>query len=168
MTRRILTPAFLALFLATTALVSPAFATADAKVKDIVVSIDLPAISNAAAAKRYSHISDDLKAAIAARLVDRLADEGVKISIDLSEVELSSSFTDAIGAADTRLVGNVNISDEKDNSHFSAYELTVNINQAKPFFPANQDYSKLSADSDVFYNAMITAFADAVVKKLNE
>jgi|GEM_PF-880344 len=168
MTRRILTPAFISVFLTASALTVPVFAADPAMVKEIEVSIDLPAISNPAAALRYTHIADDLKAAIAARLVDRLGEDGMKISVDLSEVELSSSFTDAIGAADTRLVGAVKISDEKDNSHFKTYELTLDVNQAKPFFPATVDLSKLSANSDDFYNAMIAAFADNVVKSLDK
>lgn len=168
MTNRILTPAFLALFLSATALTSPAFATADAMVKEIDVTIDLPAITNPAAALRYTHIADDLKAAIAARLVDRLADKGIKIGVDLSEVELSSSFTDAIGAADTRLVGDINFTDETDNSHFKSFELTVNVDQALPFFDKAVDVTKLSANSDEFYTAMISSFADSIVKKLNE
>ncbi|KAF0171775.1 MAG: hypothetical protein FD162_2859 [Rhodobacteraceae bacterium] len=168
MTRRILTPAFMAVFLASTALTAPAFATEDAMVKEIEVTIDLPAITNPAAAMRYTNIAGDLKEAIAARLINRLSDKGMKIGVDISEVELSSSFTDAIGTADTRLVGAVNFTDETDNSHFKSFELTVDVNQAKPFFPAELDVTKLSANSNVFYNAMISAFADNVVLKLNE
>ena len=168
MNRRILTPAFVALFIAGSALTGSAFAKEDTMVKEIEVTIDLPAITNPAAALRYTNISADLKEAIAARLVDRLADKGVKIGIDLSEVELSSSFTDAIGAADTRLVGAVNITDENDNSNFKSFELTVNVDQAKPFFGADIDVTKLSANSDDFYKAMIAAFADGVVAELNK
>lgn len=168
MTHRIRTPAFLAVFLATTTLTAPAFAADPAMIKEIEVTIDLPAITNPAAALRYTNISDDLKDAIAARLVDRLAEDGLKIGIDLSEVELSSSFTEAVGSADTHLVGNVNITDEKDNSNFKSYELTVDVNQATPFFPTEMDLTKLTANSDDFYKAMITAFADGVVKRLDE
>lgn len=168
MTRRILTPALIAMFLAGSALTMPAFATDDAMIKEIEVSIDLPAITNPAAALRYTNIASDLKEAIAARLVDRLSDEGMKISIDISEVELSSSFTDAIGTADTRLVGDVKFSDENDNSHFKTFELTVDVNQAKPFFPAETDVTKLSANSDDFYKSMIAAFAENVVLNLNK
>lgn len=168
MNRRIFTPAFVALFLAGSAVTGPAFAADDTMVKEIDVAIDLPAITNPAAAQRYTNIADDLKEAIAARLVDRLADEGVKISVDISEVELSSSFTEAVGAADTRLVGAVNITDEKDNSNFKSFELTVNVNQAKLFFPAELDITTLSASSDDFYRSMIAAFADGVVTKLDE
>lgn len=160
---RFTTAALLALF-ATTAYAGP-----DDKVKEIEVLIDLPAITNPAAALRYATISDDLKAALAARLVDRISEEeGVKIGIDISEVELSSSFTEAVGSADTRLVGNVNITDEKDNSNFKSYELTVNVDQARVFFPETIDFTKLTASSDEYHQAMIAAFADAVVIRFTE
>jgi hypothetical protein len=146
-----------------------AFAGPQDKVKEIEVLIDLPAITNPAAALRYSTVAADLQSAIAARLVDRISpDEGVKIGIDISEVELSNSFTEAVGSADTKLVANVNITDEKDNSNFRSYELTVNVDQAKALLPATDDLTQLSASSDDFYQAMIAAFADGTVALVNK
>jgi hypothetical protein len=92
----------------------------------------------------------------------------MEINIDLSEVELSNSYTEAVGAADTRLVGVVNVSDMENNTNFKTYELTVTVEQAVPFFPADFDRATLTASSDVFYKAMIAAFADGVVKRLDE
>lgn len=143
----------------------PAFAGMD-MVSTIEVTIDLPAVTNKAAAVRFTHISDDLKNAITALLVDRIAPEGEKIGIDLSEVELSNSYTEAIGTADTRLVGIVSITDPKDNSNFRNYTLTVDVNQAKTFLPTTVDMSTLSSSSDEYYTALIHAFAQAVIDKL--
>lgn len=163
MIRTFLTPSLVAL-----ALTTAAIASTEDKVGAIDVTIDLPAIANPPAALRYTNISDDLKAAIAARLDGRMDPTGVTIGIDISEVELSNSFTDVIGSADTRLVGNVTQSDPADNSHSENYELTVDVNQAKTFFGAEVDLTKLNASSDEFYRAMISAFADAVVTRINE
>ena len=136
-------------------------------VKEIDVSLDIDAVTNPAAAMRYANTADDLKNAIAARLIDRTdPDEGVTIDINLSEVELSNSFTEMIGSADTRLVGDVKVTNGP--SLKSEYQLSVDVNQAMVFFPATVDLTKLSASSDEFYASMITAFADAVVVRLDK
>lgn len=149
-------------------LAGAAFAAADDKVKSVAVEMDITALTNAAAAVRFANTADDLQGAILARLVDRTAEEGMDIKIDLSEVELSNSFTDAVGAADTRLVGVVNVSDMNDNTNFNTYELTVTVEQATPFLPKDFDQATLTASSDEFYQALIAAFADGVVRRLDE
>jgi hypothetical protein len=148
-------------------LISTAAFAAGEKVKEIDVSLDLDAVTNEAAALRFANTADDLKNAIAARVLDRAdPDEGVTIDINLSEVELSSSFTEQIGAADTRLVGDVKVTEGV--SLKNEYQLTVDVNQAKVFFPEGTDLTQLAATSDDFYNSMITAFADAVVVRLDQ
>ena len=143
-----------------------AFAAAD-KVKEIDVTLEIDAVTNPAAALRYANTADDLKNAIAARLVDRTdPDKGVTIDINLSEVELSNSYTEMVGAADTRLVGDVKVTEGP--SLKNEYQLSVDVNQAKVFFPATVDMTKLTASSDEFYTSMITAFADAVVVRLDK
>ncbi len=148
-------------------LISTAAFAAEYKVKEIDVSLDLSAVTNPAAALRFATTADDLKNAIAARLLDRAdPDEGVTIDINLSEVELSNTYSDLIGAADTRLVGDVKVTDGP--SLKGEYELSVDINQAKVFFPATIDMTTLTASSNEFYQSMITAFADAVVVRLDK
>jgi hypothetical protein len=100
------------------------------------------------------------------RLTDRIAEEGVSIDIDLSEVELSNSFQEALNIADTKLVGDVKVTSMTDNTDFNAYNLTVNVDQALVLMPEGTDLSKLSRDSTEFYQAMVNAFADAVVVRL--
>ncbi|MCW1917510.1 hypothetical protein NX862_01960 [Rhodobacter sp. KR11] len=144
----------------------PAMARVD-KIAGIDVTFDPSAVTNAAAAKRFTHIADDLKNAIAGLVADRLGDEGARIGIDISEVELSNSFTEATGAADTRLEGIVAITDAQDNSNFAAYVLTVNIDQARGFLPETVDMTTLTASGDAYYQAMIMAFARSVVDRLD-
>lgn len=145
-----------------------AFADTDDKIKEIEVQVDLTALLNPAAATRYANLAADLQGALAARLTDRFADDGMRISVDLSEFELSNSFQESLGLADTTLVGDVKITDETDNSNFEAYELTVNIEQARPFFPVGVDFATQTASSEDYYQAMIAAFADALVKRLDD
>lgn len=143
----------------------PALAGTD-MVSTVDVTIDLPAVTNKAAALRFTNISDDLKNAITALLVDRIAADGEKIGIDISEVELSNSYTEDAGTADTRLVGIVSITDAADNSNFESYTLTVDVNQIKTFLPTTVDMTTLKASSDEYYKALIQAYATAVVGKL--
>lgn len=161
MKRLILSTAMSFLFLAT-----PSFAAS--MIESVDVSIDLPAVTNKAAAMRFGHIADDLKAAIAALLVDRVAPGGAKITVDISEVELSNSYTETAGIADTKLVGLVHILDDKQNKLFDNYTLTVDVNKAKTFLPATVDMTTLKASSDEYYRAMIQAFATTVVSKLKD
>jgi hypothetical protein len=151
------------LFLATAAGAAP-----DTMVKTIDVTIELKDITNAEAATRFATIEADLEAALAERMVDRIAETGVNVIIDISELELSNSFTEKLNLADTRLVADVKITDEADNSNFNTYQLTVDVNAAKMYFPEGTDVTILPADSSVYYDAMIIAFADAVVKGLDE
>jgi hypothetical protein len=160
---RLSAPILMSIFLATGAV-----AQESDKIKEITVEMDLTAIVNPAAAKRLGTLATDLQGAIAARLVDRIGEEGRKLSVDISEAELSNSFTEAAGLADTILVGVVNVTDENDNSHFNTYTLTVTIEQARAFFPADLDEATLTASSDAFYTSLIMAFADAVAVRIDD
>ncbi len=163
MSRLLVSTALAALLLS-----APAFAGVD-KVEAIDVTVDLASITNPAAALRFSHIADDLKNAIAALLTDRLAakdEKGEVIHVDISEVELSNTFTETSGLADTHLVGIVSITDSNDNSNFANYTLTVDVNQAKTFLPTTVDMATLKASSDDYYHALIAAFAQHVADNL--
>lgn len=161
MIRTLLSTTLLALVAAT----STGFAAT--MVKEIEVSADLTAIKNPLAATYWTDLSDDVENAIVARLTDRISEDGVSISIDLSEVELSNSFQEALNIADTSLVADVKVSSDTDNSAHNTYNLTVNINQAMLFLPEGTDVSQLSQDSTEYYDALINAFADAVVVRLD-
>ena len=155
--KRALTPILMSVFLATTAL-----AQEGDMIKEITVDMDLTALSNPAAAERFGTLASDLQSAIIAKLVDRIGEEGRKVSVDISEAELGNAFTDAAGLAETKLVGQVNITDEKDNANFNSYVLTVTVDQARAFFPPDMDEATITASSDAYYASLIAAFAEAV------
>lgn len=160
---RLSAPILMSIFLATGAV-----AQNSDTIKEITVEMDLTAIVNPAAAKRLGTLATDLQGAIAARLVDRIGEEGRKLSVDISEAELSNSFTEAAGLADTMLVGVVKVTDENDNTNFNTYTLTVSIEQARAFFPADLDEATLTASSDAYYTSLISAFAEAVAVRIDE
>ena len=145
-----------------------AFAEESDRIKEITVEMDLTAIVNPLAAKRFGTLATDLQGAIAARLVDRIGEEGRKLSVDISEAELSNAFTEAAGLAETKLVGLVHVTDENDNTHFNTYTLTVTVENARVFFPVGLDETTLTATSDVYYSALISAFAEAVAVRIDD
>ncbi len=154
--------------LAIGSLAALAFTTAGtaATVKSVDVEVELSAIENPRAAKYWTSIADDLENAIVAKIADQVADDGIDLKIDLEEVWLSNGFEEKLGLADTRLVGDVSMTHASDNSRFGSYELTVDVNTALPLIPADVDVTVLPADSRVYYDAMIAAFAQGVVDRL--
>ncbi len=154
---------FAALTLTTAALAQTA---ATPTVKSVEVTVELEAIGNPAAAAYWTTVADDLENSIVAMLTDQVADDGVNIIIDLEEVSLSGGLTEQLGLADTRLVGNVVMTHDTDNSRFGTYELTVDVNSSTPMFPPELDVTTIPADSRVYYDAMIATFANGVVERL--
>lgn len=147
------------------AITAPAYG--ETLVKEVNVEVDLESIQNAKAAEHWTGIADDLENAMVERLVGMTSEDGAKISVDIDEVELSNSLQSAMGTAESKLMGRVNISHESDNTKFDTYDLTVTFEQAGPFFLPGTDLTAITTDSEEYYNAMIAAFADAVVTRLN-
>jgi hypothetical protein len=137
-----------------------------ATVKSIDVEVELGAIENPKAAAYWTTIADDLEAAIVSRITDQISDDGIDLKIDLEEVSLSGGFAETMGLEDTRLVGDVVMVHGSDNSRFGTYQLTVDINAARILIPEGVDLVALPADSRVYYDAMIAAFANGVVERL--
>lgn len=135
-------------------------------VKDIDVSTELTAIENPAAATYWANISTDLEAAIAARLVDQLGEEGAEIKVDVDELALANSFQSALGVEDAVLVGQVNVIHDTDNSKFDAYELTITAKAASAFGKDGKPLEGAFTDTPEYYAALIEAFADGVVTRL--
>jgi hypothetical protein len=149
-----------ALFMATAAFAQ------DSMVKEVVVTADLTAISNAEAATYWTSVADDLENAIVARLVDRTAEDGSKITIDIDELSLANSFQNRLGLEDAVLVAQVNQSHESDNTKFESYELTVTALTAQAFAPDGTVLEGAFTDTPEYYAALIAAFADGVVSRL--
>ena len=147
----------------------PLTAHAQVMVKSVDVMIELDALTNVEAAARFANIEADLENAIAARLVDRIsAEDGVELTIDIAELELSNSFTETFNLADTKLVANVKVKGTAENPDSANYDLTVDVGNSTPYFPEGTVIETLEPTSEVYYTTMITAFADAVVNNLGE
>ena len=163
MPRKVLALVFSAMLLPA----APALAAPE-PVSDVRVAVDLGAVTNTAAAQRFATLDTDLKNALMTRLVDRIGPDGLKIEIDISEVELSNFYQEAVNTADTRLVGQVNVSHLTDNTDFASYELAVGVNDVTPITSASAEQLTPAESTDRYYSALINAFADAVVKRLGD
>lgn len=160
-------------FLKTTALAAllslPIAATADeTAVSDISVEADLSSIQNATAANVWANLPADLKSTLAVQLADQIAPEGedgAEIMIDITSVELASSFENVADLADSRIEGDV-IIERPGDQYDESYSLTVNAEQAAVLLPADADIMLLAPGSMEFYNAMVGAFANNIAEKM--
>lgn len=149
------------------ALLSVGMANAEtAPIKDVSVETDITAIDNAKAASYWANVSADIENAIAARLVDRTAEEGSEIKIDINELSLANSFQSALGLEDAVLVGQVNVINETDNAKYDAYELTISAKAAQAYGPEGLVLEGAFTDTPEYYAALVNAFADGVVTRL--
>lgn len=135
-------------------------------IAEIEVTADLTAIQNQKAAVYWSNISADLQGAILARLVDRVAEGGARITVDLREIELASSFDRAINASDAVLVGVVNVMEETNTGNSASYELSVSLGTAATVSADGKSLSYDTLDTPEAYMALVNAFADNVVLRL--
>lgn len=138
----------------------------DTKISEVDVTADMTAIENAAAAAYWTHVADDIENAITARIVDDIAEKGAKISVDINELSLANSFQNALGIEDAVLVGQVNVTSLTDNSVFNSYELTVSAETARAFAPDGVVLSGAFTDTPEYYAALVAAFADGVVERI--
>lgn len=136
------------------------------KFAEVNVTADLTAVQNEKAAAYWSTVAADVQNAIVARLVDRIAEEGATITVDLREVELASSFERAINASDAVLVGQVNVFDLKDNSILNTYELSVSLGTSASVSADGTTLFYDTLDTPEAYQALVNSFADGVVKRL--
>lgn len=141
-------------------------AAAQTMVKEVQVDVEMEAVQNAKAATQWTNIADDLENAIVARLVGRTAEDGAKISVDIDEVELANTLESAMGVADSKLTGHVNVTHENNNTVFDSYDLTVTFEQAGVLIVSGTDLAQLTTNSKEYYDAMIAAFAEHIVTNL--
>lgn len=173
MFRSFFAPALVAVLMTTAQPVS----AAQMMVKDIAVTVDLGAVTNTDAQKYWANLGDELKAAVATRVADRVADNGVHILVKISSAALSSGYLNAEGAPDPHLVGVVNIvggssasgegsTQQASGGMKSNYELTISYKDAESFVPAGVDATTITPDNKAYHDAMIAAFADYVANHL--
>lgn len=172
MLRTIALPAALAALLSSTAAMAGPL-----PVSQIDVDAQLSAIDNAAAGRYWANLETDLANAIAARLAERgeaaddttvTAETGSRVLIRLESVALTTSYEMLMTDAEAYLEGQVIVTGPQ---YADGYKLRVSVPgvtapAASVAVPQGTDVQTLAADSDVYYRAMVEAFAGHVVEKL--
>lgn len=136
-------------------------------INEITSQTDLSAIKNQEAAAFWSNLDADLQGAIAARLIDRLGDEGLSIDIAIDEIELSNAFEAELGLDLSLLSGEVTVTDSETGAVERSFEVTATARQIMPMLPEDADIIVLTADAPDFYQTLINAFADGVVENID-
>ncbi len=155
----------------TTALVAAMTTAAGAAtlVQEIEVDADVSALEGAEAVAVWSTLESDLKTALAAQLVTQFAEEGTEaaadIDVEIDTVALASGLEAQMGIANSVLQGDVSV-DLPGSKDDQRYTLTVTAEQANIYYPEGTDETDLHVGSDVFYTAMVDAFAMHVAEKL--
>lgn len=136
-------------------------------VAEINSTTDLSAIQNREAAAFWSNLDADLQGAIAARLIDRLGDDGLSIEIAIDEVELSNAFEAELGLDLSLLSGEVTVTDIETGVVERSFEVTATARQIMPMLPDDANIVVLTADTPDFYQTLVNAFADGVVDNID-
>lgn len=171
MHRKLITPFVFTALLAGTA---PAFALTtpdNSAVSHLNIHVELSAIANPQAAAYWSHLDADLKNAIAARLAGRVDPNGLDIIVRIKGAALAPT------TGTPHLVGTVIemrpavVSDHGGptttvpSGAKKAYTLTIDASEA-PTGLSPDAAIVISPGAQQYYNAMVSSFADYVVKNL--
>ncbi|MBZ4023895.1 hypothetical protein CKO11_15690 [Rhodobacter sp. TJ_12] len=153
----------------TTALLLTSPALAATQVHEIEVETDLTAIANDKAAAYWGGVAQDVQEAIAERLAEneQLAPSGATVSVDIDALALANTFEKLTDEEQAVLVGQVNVTSPTDNSDFDSYTVLVNTSAAHAFDPEGKLKKGAYFDSPAYYVAMVNAFANQVVARLN-
>ena len=151
--------------LAATALAIAVPAVAQDRVfKEIDVTFDIESVENEVAATFWSDLEGDLETAILSRIVDRTAEDGSEIDIDIDELAMASSFQAAFGA-DSTLVGDVTVRNP-DGTLDDFYEFTVTVDKAGGYVMDENGLFVNEVETEKAYAALIDTFAEGVVERL--
>jgi hypothetical protein len=145
----------------------PGYAAID-KVAEVTVSADVGTLPNATAAAYWATLPEDLQAAIMAELAGRTDAGGSRISVDISEIELSSSFERAIGAADGVLVGTVKVDDPNNNQLYDDYHIVVTLGSAPMLTADGTEVVFSSLDEPMAYETLLKKLAEGVLLMLEQ
>jgi hypothetical protein len=150
---------------AVTAMTATAALASGTEVTEVNVTADVTAITNGRAAAFWANIAPDLEGAILARPVDRLADDGATITVDIRELALADAFERAFSLEDAVLGGQVNVSHPTDNTAFDSYEPSLSLEGGQLIDTAGQVIVVTGIDAPEAYATLVERFAQGVVER---
>ncbi|HEY0276396.1 MAG TPA: hypothetical protein VGC31_10080, partial [Paenirhodobacter sp.] len=84
----------------------------------------------------------------------------------IDAVELASTWANLTDLSQSRLDGIVNVTEDRNTGKSDHYNLSVAYPNAVAFIPPGGTAEALTKDAGMYYTALISAFADQVVKNL--
>ncbi len=127
-------------------------------ISDVAVQADLSAVTSRNAVGYWSHLSDDLKTAIASEYAGRIDPGGKKITVDVDEISLASPFETGATAETARLSGRVNLINP-DGTNAASYDVTATSQDVAHYLPPGSKLVSVSPTSAEYYRAIVQAFA---------
>ena len=79
------------------------------RISDITVQTQGTAFVNRGAADRASSLAPDLRQALLREFADRMSDDGVRLAVDISQLNVASGTATATGRDQSRLQGGVRV-----------------------------------------------------------
>ncbi|MGY9038664.1 hypothetical protein [Sulfitobacter sp. BSw21498] len=146
------------------ALSSAAFADEPVSFSAIDVDTSISAAQDANAMEYYPQITEDLKAAVAARVLGSDDASDPTIKIDVRKVSLDGATMLNDGQEFNELEGVVNISSPDES--IAARSFPVNIAAYAVDQVVPEGYVAVAPSEGVFYDVMINGFADEVAKQV--
>ena len=141
-------------------------AKAQSMVRDVQVNADLTVIQDVDAARQWTRLEADLETAIVEQLVGRISEDGLVILINIDSLELANMFETQANIESSALSGDVSF--QRDGLlNDTNYQLKVSASQARVFLPEGSNITILNPSSAEFYQAMVTSFAENVVRRLD-
>jgi hypothetical protein len=158
--KRFLTAAGIAALAAT-----PLMAADEHMIEKIDVTFDLQSVESPTAAEFWADLEGDLEEAIAAKVTDRIAEEGSVVTIDIDEFDMSNTFQGALGV-DSVLLGHIEVKNEADPTKNTYYDLKVTVDESGSFETGENGVEIVAHDREKVYAAVVDTFATGVVERL--
>lgn len=144
----------------------PLSAMAEPTLRNVEVDVDVAAIKDAKAAQYWGTLNKDIEAAILQRVAATDDEKAPKLTVDVDAVRLSEDF--AKGANPSEAEIKAHVIQASDNSAYDTkvFDLSVGVDSAVLLMPQGTDIAVLTWETPMLYSAMVDAFADAVVQRL--
>lgn len=134
-------------------------------VSDVRVDNDLSALTGSEAARFWGNLAPDLSSAIAQEFAAQTSPEGWQIVVDIDEIALSSIFASPIVGDEARLTGDVALIDPASQDVERSFTVSATANEVAAYLPGGV-MTGVSPDSEVFYGAVVRAFARGVYNQV--
>ena len=156
------------IFLASTLALATAFSASamDSKVESVKVDFDLTAVKSQEAAHYWRNLEPDLETAIVERIGPNFADKGLKVDVDIDELNISDTYDVALGRASV-LQGIVTIKSDDEDSEPKLYDVKVLFSDRPTVVSTDDQIGIVPTPTDAVYGTMVDTFADRVASKID-